>query len=382
MCPTGLAKQVGLEMLAVETKDPNDRSERSRILLSSEEARAVLRATFSSKLALAAESPLEKLLVSSSNSPEVKAAAKAQYKERAQQMLTLAVPPPDAKSFNYGFLSNVGIAELDWTVEDLPFVRALVEAVENPNVLAHYLPSLLYCLQSLIHTGPKEFAEAVFPRFCAWSNKPPVGRNPSNIPQGPFSTVQIHDAMQEEIPTALGWLAFNLRQKLGGVVDSELANWLQRSVLSPEPGAIPIMIYAALPAATTLGDKERSDLLATCQTLLLHLWGRLHSERRVGDWLGQTLYYIASLLRKEETGLVQWNTDGGRATLEILLSKFTPLISAFSRSANPQVRASVARLINNLKAWRVLPPQLEETFQLLSKDNRARVRFEMATTGR
>jgi hypothetical protein len=223
-----------------------------------------------------------------------------------------------------------------------------------------------------------EFAEFVFPRLTAWLEQAPAGVNPTSHLKGPFSSIQFNDSTASEIAHGLGLIAFQLRYKLGTTVDSVLMGWLQRSVLTPEPKAIPMMIYTALPAVTSLSEAVTGDLLTTCQTLLLHLWERHLVEESAGDHLASAIDHMSMILRNED-GLVKWNTDNGRKVLENLMIKFSPMFVAFSRSTHPEVRASVAELTRNLMGWRKLTTEMEETLERLRNDNRARVRRKALT---
>ena len=157
-------------------------------------------------------------------------------------------------------------------------------------------------------------------------------------------------------------------------------DWLQNAVLTPEPRAIPIMLYAALPAVTSLQEPARTALLTTCQTLLLHLWQLHSSDSDAGVCLANALTYMSMILAKEE-GLVDWNSVAGKETLEVLMLKFTGIFVGFGRSAHPDVRASVAGLLSNLKQWKSLPAPLNDALQRLVTDNRARVRYRAVHSG-
>jgi len=378
--PIDFTRQVGLEMLSVNTTDAGERDARSTILVSAEKVRPELAGVFSPGLFKFAATPLEKLSCEADAGDEMRAAAKKQYRSGLERLLKLAIPNAGATTFEFAFLSNSPIGQLAWDLEDIGLVRELTAAIDHPQLLARFVPNLLLCLQSLVQEGPKDFGEIILPRFCVWLENPPTSERPTRRPDGPFSTIQFHDSTGSEIPNALGWLGFHLRRKLGKVMDPILASWLHRSILNPEPRAIPIMLYAAIPAAASLPATARADLLATGQTLLLHLFSRHDTDERIGACLADALHYLAALLQREEHPLVQWNSDGGMEALAVIITKLTPILVACSRSTNPDVRACVAALIRNLAVWKELSNDLDETFKRLGTDNRARVRAEVFAT--
>jgi hypothetical protein len=204
---------------------------------------------------------------------------------------------------------------------------------------------------------------------------PPGGKDPMAHLQGPFSVIQFDNSFGPETLYALGWLAFQMKLKLGVVVDSVIAKWLQESLLAPVPKAIPMMLYVALPIASSLNESGATELLGTCQSLLLYMWSLIEFDDKIGDYLAQALNYMADLVQRENHPIAQWRTEGGKKAMEIIIKKFSRMFIIFSQSTHPDVRASIARIIHNLSKWKELQPELKQVLEKLAKDNRARVRY-------
>lgn len=171
-------------------------------------------------------------------------------------------------------------------------------------------------------------------------------------------------------------LGFQLLSKLGDPVAPVLAKWIHNSVLSPEPTAIPIMIYVGIPAAIRLPAASRTDLLSVCQSLLAHLLLRHRTEPDYGHTLAVALSDLGQLMRRQEHPLVRWDTEAAEQSLNLLVPKFSLVLMETSKSTNPDVRAMTARFLRNLEEWMKLPPPLQQTIDKLIDDNRARVRFQ------
>jgi hypothetical protein len=308
--------------------------------------------------------------------PALRTQAKASLKQAIDSAVKQATPPQGTKTKTSGSSLPVPVFEsIEWDEGDLPVLKQLIGAVDNPAVLTGHLPSLLSGIQIMVRTGPKLFAEQVFLHFQEWVEHAPSGQEGMSWPGGPFSAMQFSDSSSSQIPEMLGWIGFQLLFKLGDPVAPILAKWIQNSVLNPEPNAIPIMIYVGIPAAIRLPVASRIDLLSACQSLLAHLHLRHQIEPEHGWTLANALRYWGMLMRKKDHPLVQWDSEAAQASLDLLVPKLSLALVEASKSTNPDVRAAVATVLRNLEEWMALPPTLQRIVDKLTTDNRARVRY-------
>jgi hypothetical protein len=188
--------------------------------------------------------------------------------------------------------------------------------------------------------------------------------------------MQLNEPSLSQIPVMIGWIGLRLLFKLGDQVVPVLAKLVHNSVLNPEPAAIPIMIYVGIPAAIRLPTASRIDLLSACQGLLSHLILRHRNEPEHGHTLALALRYLGMLMRKHDHPHVQWDSEAAQQSLELLLPKISLALAEASESTNPDVRAEVAKFLQDLEEWMQLPPNLRQILEKLGTDNRARVRFQ------
>jgi hypothetical protein len=373
--PIDSAKALGLAMLAVPTTDHNYRRWRFNLLCGAERTRPELKGTFTSELRKLATSPLEIISLSDADAA-LRTQAKNSLKQAIDSAVKQATPAPGTKTLTSGSTLPVPDFEsIEWNEDDLPVLKQLIGAVDDPAVLTGHLPPLLSGIQIMVRTGPKVFAEQVFPRFQEWIEHPPLGRG-MDWPVNPFSVVQISDASLSQIPEMLGWIGFQLLFKLSDPVAPVLAKWIQNSVLNPEPNAIPIMIYVGIPAAIHLPPASRIDLLSACQGLFGHLLLRHRAEPEHGWTLAKALRYWGMLMRKKDHPLVKWDSEAAQASLDLLVPKLSLALVEASKSTNPDVRAAVATVLRNLEEWMALPAALAQIVEKLATDNRARVRHQ------
>jgi len=138
------------------------------------------------------------------------------------------------------------------------------------------------------------------------------------------------------------------------------------------------MLYVGIPAAAFVPNPTRSELIGACHSLLLHLWMRHKTEPELGDFLASALNSVGGLLRKEDSPFIDWKSEEGKEILAALMGRLPPFLVECSASIHPEVRASVAMLLSNVKNWMQLPDPLTKTLARLAKDNRARVRARAA----
>lgn len=374
--PVEMARQVGLVMVSTEVDDPPLRMQRVRILRDAENYRGDLKDAFSPELRRRATSILEIASLGGSTDQLLRKEVKKLLLEAVGNLVTQAVPDPSSKSITVAPVLFPPFDSVDWEDSDVSIIDELVGTVENPRVTSLHVPQLLYCIQSLVRFGPPSFAAFVLPRFASWTEQLPTGRKPEQGPRGPFSSAQINFGQESrgEISSWLGWIGSQLLYKIGEPAAQPIAIWIHKSVLNPERIAIPIMVYAGIPAAVQLPKGPRTDLLAACQTLLARVLLRHKLEPEYGVALANTFFHLGQLMRKEEHPLVDWNSEDGRESLDLLLSKFSLALVEGSISANPDVRASAAGFLLGLRERMTLPPPLQQALDKLRTDNRARVR--------
>jgi hypothetical protein len=377
--PLPKAKAVGEALLATETDDAHALDERQYLLLSTEEARKALSGSFWRTLIKAAQSDLAKLdfvhFVPDSEAAKIRAAAKPSVIQALRAFITQSTPPSDAKQIQFTSMSNGPLFDIEWSEGDLPLVTDLVSAIDSPRVLANNIPNLLLCLQSLAYVGPLSFAEATFERYTAWLASPPKGRDVHGTAGGPFSVVQFRDDSRAQLQKGLGWLSLQMNSKLGVKTDTAIVQWLERSALSPQPAAIPVMINLGMQIALRTDGPAQAEISAMCQNMLLELWSRRNFDTQAQEHLAQALRSLGQFLRENVSLHPAWKPETGQKAVQQLVTKLPDLLAHFGRSSHGPVRAAVATLLTSLKKWQPLSEPLEQMLATLARDNRTRVRF-------
>ena len=384
--PAPKAKAVGEESLEMKTDWPIVVSRRRCVLLNAEKKRSWGLGVFSRKLICTAQSDVERLdfirFVSESEADKIRTAAKPIVVQALRTFIAQATPPADTKQFCFGSMPNGPLFDIRWDENDLPLVKDLISAVDNPQVLAHSLLYLLTCLQSFVVVGPLSFAEVTFERAAVWLVSPPQGREVHSSASGPFSIVQVNDETLSMIPQALAGLSLQLSEKLGERADPAIIRWLQHSVLDPRPTAIPIMFELGVRIALRIDGPVQGDLLATCQNMLLELWSHRNDDKRAEPRLAQAIRYLGRFLRGDISSRPAWKPGTGEKAVQQLVAKLPKLLGHFCRSSNADVRAAVAALLRSLKRWHTLCEPLERILADLGRDRRGRVRFAAGAEGR
>jgi hypothetical protein len=377
--PLPKAKAVGDVLLATQTDDARALDERRHLLLSTEERRKELSGSFWRILIKPAQSDLARLdfvnFVPDSEAGKLRAAAKPGVVQLLKACIIQSTPPHETTPVLFEVMSNGPLFNIEWGEEDLSLAKDLVSAIDNPQVLAHCIPGLLICLQSLVYMGPVSFAEAIFERYKAWLALPPIGRNVRSTAGGPFSVFHFLDDGPAQLQKALGWLSLQMNKKLGPRTDSAIIQWLQRSALNPQAAAIPIMFNLVTQIALRTEGPGQAELLATCENMLLGLWSRRAFDAQVQEYLAQALRYLGQFLRQDVSLLPAWKPETGQEAVQQLVTRLPELLAHFGRSSHGPVRAAVAALLTSLKKWQPLSEPLEQLLAALARDNRARVRF-------
>ena len=370
--PIEFAKQLGNVVLSLEPVDLAVGGERLRILTAANEGRPEL------GLDLGSCAPARRVMGPSgeSDTPPSKAgdAEKALYKGELLNFMKTAVVTLPAGPFDFAYISSEPINRFTWNEDDLPLVTQLVDTIENPKVFTNHLISLLDCLQTLVAKGPESYARSVLPHFGKWVENRPKGIDPTEQMKGPFATLRFTHSLQSNVQEGLGTVGFQLFWRLRTSSVQVIALWLQQSVLSPESKAVPVMVYTGIPTAAVANDAMRVEIVGACHMLLLHLWTRHKYDQQSGDCLADSLGYLGELFQGQVNSLIDWKASAGQQTLQLTLSKFSPLLCECGNSHHPDVRAALARMLKSIRNWTELPARFQVILSKLLSDNRARVR--------
>ena len=377
--PLPEAKAVGEVLLATQTDDGNALDERRHLLLTTEKERKEFSGSFWRILMNAAQSDLARLdfvhFAPDFEAAKIRAAAKPSVVQQLKASIIQATPSHKTAPLLFTGMSNGPLFNIEWDEGDLPLAIDLVSAIDSPQVLAHSIPDLLACLQSLVYVGPVSIAEAIFERYRAWLASPPIGRAVRGSAGGPFSVFHFLDDNCAQLQKALGWLSLQMSKKLGVRADTAIVQWLQRSALNPQPAAIPIMFNLGTQIALRTDGPGQAELLAMCQNMLLELWSRRTFDAEAQEYLAQALRSLGQFLREDVSLHPAWKPATGQKAVQQLVSMLPDLLIHFGRSSHGTVRAAVAALLTSLKKWQPLSESLEQMLTALAQDNRASVRF-------
>ena len=375
--PATMARNLGVQMLSVKTEDKSDVRHRNEILVTSEK-RDILKGIFSPSLSKLAETPYEKLQyvahLSTAEALEVKASAKKNVLNETRNFIKNSFPNGSSKTFELRMLSNGPFMDLEWHESDLPIVHEVVEAIANPLIETQHLWNLILVLQTLVRVGPKEFSEYVSPWLLRWLEQEPSGISRFGHKNSPFSALQIEADGNASITKWIGWLAYQMRSKLGERFDLEIVKWMQRVIPHMEPNAAPIMVYLAVPIAASSEGFARANAISLCQSLLLFLWASRRTHPKSERYLAESLRYLGDFFKSEDRRLSASTSDGGKETLQVLTDSISHLMNDFSFSTDPNLREAVAKILTAMKSRVLISEMLEQALARLAKDNRARVR--------
>ena len=292
---------------------------------------------------------------------------------RVREAIARARSAADA---NMEFIIPVGTELVEeWPIEDLGILEELVSAVNDPRILREYLPWVFSTIQLMLANGPAEFAKYIRPHVVAWTHQLPLGRSMHGDSTGPFSIVQFGGVGAGEIALILGWLAFQLPRKLGGVAHKDLLAWARQMLIAQDLQPMQMVVYAGTIVALGSPSERSAEALSLVETALLSLWTRASNQPNAADGLASALRYMTGLFRADDSEFVDWRSENGRIGLQRFIGLFQVFLPLFARSPRSVLRAAVAELLCQVVKRTELTGELEQIFTALKRDNRARVRF-------
>ena len=376
LAPVAYARELAEAMLTHPESSPLERFERAQFLIEFEEWNPYLRGAYSRRLLLTAGSVSEAFILADHlKAPDVVEREDGLRKAVVHGIReSVAKAAPDLSVKAVHFLPNKG-PELvgHWRLEDRPLLEELIAAVNSSTVFTQYVPWLLQVIQLLVANGPIEFANIVQPYVVDWTDRLPTGRKVAGADSGPLSVVQWHLAGEGDIALMLGWLVFQLLQKLGVQVHSIVLAWVRQMLLIDASEPLDMAAYQSAIIALQ-APSESTESLALMETALISLRARMDRDQDAVVSLTNTLRRISDLIDSDAFPSPSVADLGHSSDAFIdVLSRFIPV---FARSSSASLRAVVASVVWQLRKRGKTDMWITETLLLLEGDRRARVRFE------
>ncbi len=379
LAPQVLANSIADILRNMPNVNESDSYARATILCSAEDLRGTSFREWTEPMLRTAAAENERLLLAQhledNSAKELLARVRLRIASSIHSALTLAVPPANATTFQMGTLPNGLYLIETWSLEDMPILQELIDAVNSPNILEFWLYQVIQATQWLVSYGPREFAEMVQPHVKRWLSHPPEGRSNKHDLHA-FSTVRIEDNLSEEVHRTLGWLVLQLHRKLGRGADAELSLWTKISVTGGNIRSLPLALKVCLILAVESSEEDYVSAIAMLHAIITTLKIRSHDKEGSVECVANALHYLAGDLSQESHELLDWSTDRGHQVLSILFDILEQWVPELYTSPTAEIRSGTARLLWNLRVWNQLSETLSATLEKLQSDARARVRFE------
>jgi hypothetical protein len=328
--PISLAREVGETMIAVPETEPETCVARTKLLILLEEQRQELRGVFTKRLLASARSAGELLLLARHlalpDVPQREEAVRELVANLISEAIKRAAPTAEVTELRINTPRGVELVKA-WRTEDKPLLEELVAGINSPSVHAIYLPWLLGTVQLLVANGPVEFANFVRPHVASWIHRPPSGSSILDMHSGPFSTFPFGGAEPGYIAYCIGWITFQLHQKLGPAAHSELLAWAKAMLLAGYAQPLELVVYAGVVVSLSSPAKSANEGLSLAENALLSLWTKATDEPNAAESLAAALRYLASFFAAEGFEFADWNSQRARSGLERnirLFERFLP----------------------------------------------------------
>jgi hypothetical protein len=328
--PISLAREVGETMIAVPETEPETCVARTKLLILLEEQRQELRGVFTKRLLASARSAGELLLLARHlalpDVPQREEAVRELVANLISEAIKRAAPTAEVTELRINTPRGVELVKA-WRTEDKPLLEELVAGINSPSVHAIYLPWLLGTVQLLVANGPVEFANFVRPHVASWIRRPPSGSSILDMHSGPFSTFPFGGAEPGYIAYCIGWITFQLHQKLGPAAHSELLAWAKAMLLAGYAQPLELVVYAGVVVSLSSPAKSANEGLSLAENALLSLWTKATDEPNAAESLAAALRYLASFFAAEGFEFADWNSQRARSGLERnirLFERFLP----------------------------------------------------------
>jgi hypothetical protein len=379
--PVEMAKVVAFALIQLTVADPRFAADRFKLLSQTYERRKELGGELLSCLARLAETPFQKWRVANLSNKKPPAneerAAKDELRRSLDDFVKRICPggipqhPPQ--------IDWEQVALLRWTEQDADWLAVLLQAMQSPSTASSGIPFAFHIVELIVANGPKKLSEQVRVPFAGWLRMLPAWREDSHTPPGgPLSVVNFEQSYERGIENGLGSLAYQLRLRLGMILDDEISRWVLDTSAKFETTPVFALAPLTVALARSKGDTtrliHRGELLDVCRATLFSLWQRYRENPATVTELFYCLDGIYGSLKERRQAWLSRSTNGGTDVVSALLAKTTPIICQLARCPDPDVRAAVARLLRVFAYWNPLPGQLEALLNSLGSDARARVR--------
>lgn len=196
-----------------------------------------------------------------------------------------------------------------WRAEEVTLLEELVNAVNNPSVLAAVLPHPLVSISVLVANRPIEFAELARSQITSWMNLPPQGAE-TPITSGPFAIFQFSRHDVDAIALAIGGLALQIWRRLGMSFRTELLNCAKAVLLGGHARPMPFVVLAGV--VVSLSSAEDAE--------------------------AEALRYLAALFGAKDSNMIEWASQTIQSRLDRLIALFERFLPRFARSPNAAIR--------------------------------------------
>jgi hypothetical protein len=237
--------------------------------------------------------------------------------------------------------------------------------VNNPSVLAVYLPHLLTIIRLLIANGPIGFAESVQPHLTSWTDSPLRGQPIPGQTGGPFSIFRFGAPGAE---TIIGLIALEVCRKLRVVAHPELLSWSKAALLAGYPQPMQLVVFAGVMVSLSSPQEHSEEGLSLAETAMLSLWTKSANDLDAAQSLAMALRDLGGLFGANDSEFVDWASQGIQSGLEritALLERFAP---RFASSPNYVLRSAVAELLSQVSHRHSLSPALAQALAKLAQD--------------
>jgi hypothetical protein len=372
-----LAREVAEAMTTHSETAPRECFARAELLISFEEWNPNLRGVYTRRLLPSSHSASEALVLAKHLEELDVTVREGTLRERVTQQVreTITLVTSQSDMLPLGFLPASGVHLVThWRPEDCSLLEELVAAVNSPNVLTDYIAWLLSIIQLMVAHGPVEFSQFVQPYIAQWTRQLPRGRKTTTGGRGPLSIMQWSGPGEGEIGLMLGWLAFQLPQKLGAESHAVVLTWARQMLLIGESRPLDMAIYGSAVVALQMPDATAAEPLALMETAILSLSGRVDVDPSAVQSLADALRRVSSLLDSKLSEDAE--SASSPSSAGVFIAVLSRLIPRFATSPRALLRAAVAAVVWQLQKHGRCDEWVTKSLKTLQEDNRARVRFE------
>jgi len=182
--------------------------------------------------------------------------------------------------------------------------------------------------------------------------------------------VHITSTDNEDIALMIGWLAFQLPRKLGVSAHEDVLFWVKQMLLAGGIKPLEMAIYGSVVVALETPQEKSADSLALFETAFISMLSKASYSSEAVSGLASAIRMLSSLINVERLNNIN---SAPFIHFTGILSRFLPQILP---SPHAELRSAIALFLWKLNNLGVEEPWVVNALKQLSKDNRARVRFE------